>query len=164
MFPMGWGTLGFSLPTAVGVTQAAAAPTVVLTGDAGLMFNVGELATIAERELPVVAVVFNDRAYAMLAYGMDEEHSSELRELGCPDILALARAFGIRAERSTLAALPARLREAVGAARPAVIEVPNLLVPPVSTGVRWPLRASRNARPAIATKSHPRSAEDVGVA
>lgn len=141
MFPMGWGTLGFSLPTAIGVAHAVESPVVVLVGDAGLLFNVGELATVRERDLPLITVVFNDQAYAMLAYGIeDEERVGGLRDLTSPDVMMLAAAFGISGERTTHVELPDRLAAAVAAGEPAVIEVPNLARPPVSTGVRWPLR------------------------
>src|SRR5690606_38139439 len=40
-YPMGWGTLGFALPAAIGAS--AARPTVAFVGDGGALFGLGEL-------------------------------------------------------------------------------------------------------------------------
>lgn len=144
MFPMGWGTLGFALPTAIGASFGSNGPVLTFSGDAGLLYNLGELATVRERELPVITVVFNDNAYAMLAYGLDEQKKVDaLTGLFCPDIATLAKSFDIASERVTHAELPRTLIEAIAAGKPKIIETTNLKRPPLSTGIRWPLRRTR---------------------
>lgn len=140
MLPMGWGTLGFSIPLSIGVACGHDRPVVVLVGDAGALYAVGELATLAQYQLPVVTVVFNDHSYAMLAYGLtDQARAAEFRDLACPDFVALASSFGIRGRRCSHADLSAAVSSAISAGGPALIEVDNLPRPPVSTGGRWPL-------------------------
>jgi thiamine pyrophosphate-dependent acetolactate synthase large subunit-like protein len=140
MLPMGWGTLGFSIPLSIGVACGHDRPVVVLVGDAGALFAVGELATLAQYQLPVVIVVFNDHAYAMLAYGLtDQARAAEFQDLACPDFVALASSFGIRGRRASHADLPTAISSAISAGGPALIEVNNLPRPPLSTGGRWPL-------------------------
>lgn len=140
MFPMGWGTLGFSIPLSVGVACGCDRPVVVLVGDAGALYATGELATIVQYRLPVVMVVFNDQAYAMLEYGLaDQGRAKELRDLACPDFVALADSFGIPGHRASHADLPTAISSAIAAGGPALIEVDNLPTPPLTTGGRWPL-------------------------
>ena len=51
--PIGYATLGYALPAAIGASLAAPGrPVVVLAGDLGLLFTVQELATAVEQELP----------------------------------------------------------------------------------------------------------------
>ena len=58
------GTLGFELPTGLGAKVAASErPVIVIAGDGGFMFNVGELATAVQHNLNVITIVFNDNAF-----------------------------------------------------------------------------------------------------
>src|ERR1700730_16624449 len=57
-------SIGCGLPLALGAKVAAPdKPVVTLCGDGGFLLNVGELATAAQEQLDVVAVVFNDTTY-----------------------------------------------------------------------------------------------------
>ena len=47
LYPMGWGTLGFGFPAAMG-PAAAGIRTVSVNGDGGFLFACGELATVAQ--------------------------------------------------------------------------------------------------------------------
>src|SRR5262249_18553638 len=67
-YPMGWGTLGWAFPASIGAA-AAGRPSVCVTGDGGLLFALGELATAAQESLPVTVVVVDDQGYGMLRYG-----------------------------------------------------------------------------------------------
>ena len=51
-FPMGWGTLGFAFPAALGAALAGTGPTVAIAGDGGFLFACGELATMAQEAHP----------------------------------------------------------------------------------------------------------------
>jgi acetolactate synthase-1/2/3 large subunit len=91
------------------------------------MYNVQELATAVQHGLGVVALVFNDgyfgnvRAIQKRWYG--ERYIGAA--LDNPDFCALARSFGMPAERI---ATPDELHDALGrafaAAGPALIEIP----------------------------------------
>lgn len=93
-FPMGWGTLGYALPAAVGA--AVAGPVVAVCGDGGFLMGCGELATIAQERLPVTVVLCDDGAYGMLAY--EQQAGGRARDgvdLDSPDFAALGAAFGL---------------------------------------------------------------------
>ncbi|MBI4729400.1 MAG: thiamine pyrophosphate-binding protein [Acidobacteria bacterium] len=141
-FPLGWGTLGFALPAAIGAT-AAGRRAVAVCGDAGLLFAAGELATAVQESLPVVAVVVNDSGYGMLRFDQDRRFGARFAsDLRAPDFVALARAFGAKARRASLAGFRPALRWALRQDGPVLIEVPAAFAPPITISPRWPLAAA----------------------
>jgi acetolactate synthase-1/2/3 large subunit len=97
--PLGWGTLGYAFPAALGAALGATGPVVSLSGDGGFLYAPGELATMAQEEIPLTAVIVDDGGYGMLRY--DQELSGRPTygvDLHTPDFAALAQSFGIRAE------------------------------------------------------------------
>jgi len=62
----GLGSMGFSIPTAIGVTYASGLPVVALTGDGGAQMNIQELDIIAREQLPVLTIVFNNESLGMV--------------------------------------------------------------------------------------------------
>ncbi len=101
MFPIYFGTLGFSLPAAIGAQIACPdRPVVSLSGDGGFLFASEELATAMREALPVVAVVFNDQSYGAIDghfRNIFGGRSVDVR-LHNPDFVALGRAYGAAAE------------------------------------------------------------------
>jgi acetolactate synthase-1/2/3 large subunit len=121
------GTLGSAYATALGAQVANPDRTVVaIAGDGGFMYTLGELATQRLHGLPVISVVFNDGAFGNVKRTQQQQFGGRLlaSELINPDFVALARAFGIDAERvSTPAGLEGALRAAIKGGRGALIEV-----------------------------------------
>ena len=121
------GTLGFGFMTALGVKAAHPDRAVVsINGDGGFLFGVGELATAAQFDLGVVTIVFNNDAYGNVLRDQQRGFGGRLlgSELKNPDFIALARAFGIAAERVTSPDDLARvLPRLIAANRPALVEV-----------------------------------------
>ncbi len=122
------GTLGWGVPTALGVKAAMPdAPVLSISGDGGFMFGVQELATAVQHRLGVVFVVFNDNAYGNVRRIQAQELRGRViaSDLVNPDFVKLAESFGIAAQRVTS---PEALAKAAGAAlarnEPALIEVP----------------------------------------
>jgi acetolactate synthase-1/2/3 large subunit len=122
------GTLGFELPTGLGAKVAAPdRPVVVIAGDGGFMFNVGELATAVQHNLSVVTILFNDNAFGNVLRTQDDEYggrriASQLRN---PDFVRLAESFGARGLRAAGPdQLGSCLRSALAQEGPSVIEVP----------------------------------------
>ena len=144
-YPMGWGTLGVGLATAIGASVGRGQPAVALLGDAGILYGIGELATIMQEGIPVVAVVFNDQGYGVLRYSDPHDSEGGLGELVPPDFVRLAQAFGMPARSVELADLPMAVAEAVRQRTPMLIETQNVAHPPVSIGARWPLAQSVSA-------------------
>ena len=97
--PLGWGTLGYAFPAAMGAALADRGPAVAVVGDGGFLFACGELATIAQERIPLTTVIVDDGGYGMLRYDQDV-HGDERYgvDLHTPDFAAMAAAFGIRAE------------------------------------------------------------------
>lgn len=144
-YPMGWGTLGFALPAAIGASVAA--PTVAFVGDGGALFALGELSALAELNTPCTIVVVDDGGYGMLRYGPTGTHSSvgDANDLPPVDFAQIATGFGIEAtgvdgfgpEYAQALAL------AVASGAPRVLHVRAQLPPPVTTTPFWPMKDPR---------------------
>ena len=133
LYPIGSATLGYGVPAAIGAKVAYPDRAVVaVVGDGGLLFTAQELATAVKYRLPVVFVVMNDQDYGAIRYlqaqlyGRTGEHA-----LAGPDVLALARAFGVEAHRAgDPDALRSALDKALAHSGPSLIEVPLGVEPP----------------------------------
>lgn len=146
-YPMGWGTLGYALPAALGAA-ASGARTLVVTGDGGLMFAPGELATAVQEKLPITVLVINDEGYGMLRYDERERFGDVFAaDLHTPDLVAMARAFGVAAKRCSQRDLRKTLVWALEQRGPALVELPAAFAPPLTTSPRWPLKGKPEARP-----------------
>jgi acetolactate synthase-1/2/3 large subunit len=139
-YPMGWGTLGFAFPASLGAALADAGPAVCVCGDGGFLFACGELATVAETQIPLTVVLVDDGGYGMLRF--DQELAGDQPfgvDLAGPDFAALARSFGIGAStvRGFGADFEATLRHSVTTPAPSLIVVKARLKPPPTTSPRW---------------------------
>jgi acetolactate synthase-1/2/3 large subunit len=126
--PYGFGSLGFSLPAAIGVAASdPSSPVVAFCGDGGFQYHGRELATIRENSLPVITLVFNDRAWGVLKGFSQARYDSTFgMALPGPDFAMLAEAHGLPASQASEPdELEKRLREAVESEGPALIEVPG---------------------------------------
>jgi 5-guanidino-2-oxopentanoate decarboxylase len=125
-FPVGYGTLGFALPAAIGGRLAAPdRPTVAMMGDGGFLFTMQELATAVEQKLPIAIVLWNNDSLAQIRDGMKARGIPTIgvNQLN-PDYVAVGKAFGCRtAQPDSLPAFEAALKEAFAADRPTVIEM-----------------------------------------
>jgi thiamine pyrophosphate-dependent acetolactate synthase large subunit-like protein len=140
--PLGWGTLGYAFPAALGASLAGTGPVVAVAGDGGFLFAAGELATVAQERLPLTLVIVDDGGYGMLRYDQDVTGAERYGvDLATPDFAALAQAFGIRAE--TVDGLDDVFGEALAGhvedPEPSVLvaRTPEPLVPPPNTSPNW---------------------------
>ncbi len=140
-YPVGWGTLGYAFPAALGAALAERGPVVSISGDGGFLFAAGELATVAQEEIGFTAVIVDDGGYGMLRYDQDLAGSPRSGvDLQSPDFAAVAAAFGIHAE--TVEGLDDAFGEVlarhVADPRPSVLvaHAPSL-VPPPTTSPNW---------------------------
>jgi thiamine pyrophosphate-dependent acetolactate synthase large subunit-like protein len=115
LYPVGYATLGYALPAAIGAQLAAPESNVVaICGDGGLMFTIGELMAAVELGLPIALVVVNNRGYGEIKAEMLARGSAPIGvDLAVPDLLRLAEAFGAHAVRVED---PAKVGEQVAAA------------------------------------------------
>jgi acetolactate synthase-1/2/3 large subunit len=139
-YPMGWGTLGYGFPLSIGSAMANRGPVVSVSGDGGFLYACGELATVAQEQIPMTAVIVDDGGYGMLRF--DQRHRGEPTfgvDLATPDFEAMARSFGIEAE--TVDGLGDEFGQAL--ARQIALDKPSVLVaraaldPPPTTSPRW---------------------------
>ena len=150
--PLGWGTLGYAFPAALGAALAGAGPVVSISGDGGFLFACGELATMAQEQIPLTAVIVDDGGYGMLRYDQALLRRGDLR--GRPAHAGLRGAwpqsFGVRAE--TVDGLDDAFGEAlarhVADDSPSVLvaRTPTPLVPPPNTSPNWYRRRTRQCR------------------
>ena len=95
------GTMGFGLPAAIGASIANPEKRIVcFSGDGSIMMNIQELATLAEHNLPITVIVFQNGTLGMVyqqqKYLFDKNYSASVFGK-VPDLLAIARGFGIEA-------------------------------------------------------------------
>lgn len=146
-YPLGWGTLGFAFPAAIGAA-ASGRKTVVVCGDAGLLFAPGEFATAVQERLEIVVVVVNDGGYGMLRFDEEERFGETFAaDLATPDFVALARSFGVKARKTAAESIDRDLAWALKQNGPALLELEAAWAPPVTTSPRWPLKGKPEARP-----------------
>lgn len=132
-YPVGWGTLGFGLPAAIG-PAAAGIRTLAVCGDGGVAFALGELATIVQEQLPYTLLVVDDGGYGMLRFDqIVMGHPERGVDLLSPDWAVLAQAFGLSFTETTLE----DLGEALTLKQPGIILLREKLHPPKSTSPRW---------------------------
>jgi acetolactate synthase-1/2/3 large subunit len=107
--------IGPGLPLAIGAAIGSGKKTALIQGDGGFMLNIGELATAAQHNVPVIVCVFNDRGYGVLR--SIEATTFEGRqfgvELATPDFAMVARGMGMYGETVQSAA---EFRDAFGRA------------------------------------------------
>lgn len=138
LYPVGWGTLGYGLPAAIGAA-ASGTPTLAVVGDGGLAMALGELATIGQNQLPLTLLVVDDGGYGMLRFDQGR-HGDPHRgvDLAVPDWAHLARAFDLPL---TQVSEPDELRDAVSysaaSGSPRILLFQAALFPPRSTSPRW---------------------------
>lgn len=135
----GMGTMGFSVPAAIGAKVGAPdRDVVVICGDGGFYMNIQELATISYYRLPIKIVVINNGHLGMIRQMQDLFYDARFTtsDLGDRvDLVAVARGFGIPAERVAVDEDPAEAIARMSAAEgPYMVEAmvdPNNYVYPI---------------------------------
>ena len=126
--------MGWSLPAAFGTRVARPEhPVVALIGDGSFLFTCTTLATAYEYDIPIIAVVMNNRTlqierelmnklYGRVSFCDFVKHSTQ--EPWNPDLIAMARAMGAEGkEVKTPAELAPAMREALQSGASCVIDV-----------------------------------------
>ena len=121
----GLGCMGYAVPAAIAAQLVHPGRTVVaMLGDGCMLMTQGELALAAERELPIVVVVLNDSALALIKLKQSKMNMSpRATDFKSPDFAKIAEGFGARGVRvDTVEAFGMALSEAVAARRFTVID------------------------------------------
>jgi len=125
----GLGTMGFGLPAAMGA-KAAAPERVVLDmdGDGSFLMTCQALGTIVEYDLPVITVIFDNRALGMVRQWQDLFYRKRFKDVDIEDrtnIVKLSEAFGVEGVFvESYEHLRSTLRRAVRNMEAVVIDVP----------------------------------------
>ena len=95
----GLGTMGFGLPSAMGVQLAFPDETVAcVTGEGSIQMCIQELSTCLQYGLPIKIINLNNAALGMVRQWQDMQyggrHSSSTYENSLPDFVALAESYG----------------------------------------------------------------------
>lgn len=100
----GLGTMGYSLPAAIGAKFGAKDKTVIsVMGDAGIQMLLAELGVIKEYDLDIKVIVFNNSRLGMVRelqdniYGLGNTHAVEFKH--SPDFVKIAEGFGLKGIR-----------------------------------------------------------------
>ena len=139
----GMGTMGFSVPAAIGARVGAPdRDVVVICGDGGFYMNIQELATISYYRLPIKIVVINNGHLGMIRQMQDLFYDARFTtsDLGDRvDLVAVARGFGIPAERVAVDEDPAEAIARMSAAEgpymvEAMVDPDNYVYPIIPPG------------------------------
>jgi acetolactate synthase-1/2/3 large subunit len=102
----GLGTMGYGLPSAMGVQVAHPDALVIdIAGEASVIMNIQEMSTIAQYHLPVKVFLLNNEYMGMVRQWQELLHGGRYAESymdSLPDFVKLAESFGavgLRAER-----------------------------------------------------------------
>jgi acetolactate synthase I/II/III large subunit len=149
MKPVGFGNMGFALPASIAVKlEQPDRPVFCLIGDGSLGMTLAELETAVRERVAFVVVVMNDGGYGNIRQEQVQRYGDRLIgvDFGNVDYAAVARAFGVEAERVTSSheVLPA-LDRALRSAGPYLVDVPIALDDvrsyppfcPLERGERW---------------------------
>jgi pyruvate dehydrogenase (quinone) len=134
------GSMANALPQAIGAQAAYPGRQVIaLCGDGGLAMLMGDVLTLAQYDLPVKIVLFNNHALDMVQLEMEAAGFQPFGvDLKNPDFAAVARAvglFGVRVEDP--AQVPPALKQVLEHPGPALVDVVTdknvLAMPPKAT-------------------------------
>lgn len=130
--PGGLGTMGFGLPAAMGVQVGEPDHAVVVfSGDGGFFMNIQELVTISCYQIPIKIVVFNNGHLGMIRQIQDLFYGARFCDIelgtGTVDLVAIARGFGLEADRVPVDNAAAGIEKMAASTGPFLLEV---IVPP----------------------------------
>lgn len=101
----GLGTMGYGLPAAMGVQMAHPDALVVdIAGEASILMNIQEMATLTQYKLPVKVLILNNQYMGMVRQWQELLHGSRYSESymeALPDFVKLAESFGATGLRAT---------------------------------------------------------------
>lgn len=126
LYPVGYATLGYALPAAIGAKLAQPDVRVLgLSGDGGAMFTIAELATAVELELAIPLIVVDNGGYGEIRAEMVARGAPTLGvDLHTPDFVALAEAMGARGVRiDDVTLLSAELERAFAGDGPTLLSI-----------------------------------------
>ncbi len=127
-FPSGFGTLGFSVPAAIGAKIGRPeAKIVAIVGDGGFQYTMGDLGCAVHERLGLPIVIFNDSTYSAVKHAQLRERGGRYMavDLVNPDYVKLAAAYDIPGVRAhSPEAMEREIQVAFDRDLPTIIDVP----------------------------------------
>jgi len=124
---VGFGTLGYAIPAAIGACLAEPGRQVVcITGDGGAQFTLPEMMTAGDENLPVIFLIWNNFGFQEIADAMTDAH---IAPMGChprpPKFQYIAQAYDMLYARchNGVSDLKKTLRAHAGLQKPVLIEI-----------------------------------------
>ncbi|MGI9464972.1 MAG: thiamine pyrophosphate-dependent enzyme, partial [Aestuariivirgaceae bacterium] len=126
LHPVGFGTLGYALPAAIGAKVGVGdRPVAAIAGDYGFQYTINELATASELGKPLPILLWNNNLLGAIHMDMVEKgiQPNAVTQVN-PDFQMLARAYGCHSARpETLQGLSQAISAALAADKPTLIEM-----------------------------------------
>lgn len=101
LFSGGLGSMGYSIPAAIGAYYATRRPAVAICGDGSFQMNIQELQWIVREQLPIAIIVLNNHCLGMIRCNQSDfidgryEGSCEGYNYSPCNIVGIAKAYGI---------------------------------------------------------------------
>ena len=122
----GLGTMGYSLPAAIGSKIGNPSRRVVaITGDGGIQMSLAELGTICENKINITILIFNNSGLGMVREIQNNTYEGNYAvELKCnPNFVKIAEAYGLHGKKvNSNSELEEAFKEAFSAKKTFVIE------------------------------------------
>ena len=121
------GSMGYGVPSALGIKRAFPERTVVcFSGDGDFLMNGQEFATAVQYDLPIIVVIADNGTYGTIRMHQEREYPTRVvgTELRNPDFAAYAKAFGgfgVTVEKT--ADFAAAFKAAEKSGKPAIIHL-----------------------------------------
>src|SRR5688500_9038594 len=132
--PVGFGTLGFALPAAIGAKLASPSrPVAAIVGDYGFQYTLNELGTAVELGQQLLILLWNNDALGQIRDDMVSKGiQPNAVTLKNPDFQRLAQAYGCGTEKpGSLEELHASITRALKGRGPVLIEMrPSMVAHP----------------------------------
>jgi acetolactate synthase-1/2/3 large subunit len=124
----GLGTMGYGLPSSVGVQIAHPNSLVIdISGEASFLMNMQELSTIVQYKLPIKIFILNNEWMGMVRQWQELNHGSRYSEsytASLPDFVKLAECFGIAGLRvDNIKNLGATIDEMINIKGPVIADI-----------------------------------------
>lgn len=102
LFSGGLGSMGYSLPAAIGAYYGERKPVICFNGDGGIQMNIQELQFVAREALPIAIVVFNNQALGMIRHFQEMYFEGNYTQTvegegyAVPDFESIAKGYHIK--------------------------------------------------------------------
>ncbi len=129
LFSAGHGTMGYSLPAAIGAYYATQKVVLSFQGDGGLQMNLQELAFIAREKLPIKIIVLNNQSLGMIRQFQEMYFASRYAQTKhgtgywAPDFQSIASAYTIPYKKISTPAQVDKLKLLLNNSDPVFVEI-----------------------------------------